>query len=437
MKHSIMIFIPKADTSQTKPENPRPISLLNVEGKLFDKILKNRFMNQIELRGLNDDRQHGFRRNRGTNTALATIYETIANKMNQQCLVDIVLRDVSKAFDKVWHKGLQFKILNLGLHTCFTRILTSFLSNRTASIRIDQHIGTPFALKSGVPQGACLSPSLYTFYIHDIGEPPANTDYSAYADDITQIIATLGLRARGRVSLHSKKAIEHINHFEKKWKIKTNPTKFSLINLLRKKTASVCVDNTTYEYTKQGKVLGLQVNSHGICPQAAVRKHAARANLAKLYRFKNLSENNKRKLYLSTVQSTLIYPTVPFNTISKSQMLQLQAVQNQGLKFITNTSWDEYRTAQSLHEQCNIDPINVIIHNQAAKTWQKMEDFLPGIYHKLVDDTPEIRRLAQRFPSSRLKAEGPPPHPLYAHQRPIRDVLIDEDDLTDDEEDLL
>ena len=104
----------------------------------------------------------------------------------------IILRDVSKAFDKVWHTGLKYKLLNTQLQACYIKTLSNYLDNRAASIRIGPHVGRIFSIDTGVPQGGCLSPTLYQFLTHDMPEPIVHTDYIAYADDITQIITNPG-----------------------------------------------------------------------------------------------------------------------------------------------------------------------------------------------------------------------------------------------------
>ena len=68
------------------------------------------------------------------------------------------------------------------------RLLSDYLTDRSADIRIDDYIGPTFSLNSGVPQGDCLSPTLFTFYTHDLPDPVGNTHYISYADDITQIV---------------------------------------------------------------------------------------------------------------------------------------------------------------------------------------------------------------------------------------------------------
>ena len=134
LKHAHMIFIPKGNTSQYNIKNYRPITLLDIQGKLFDKILNTRLTHHLDRHNINNDSQHRFRKNRSTQTALATFYETLANIKQHQYTANIILRDVSKVFDKIWHTGLKHKIHQLGLHACFT--YTSRLHYRQNSISI-------------------------------------------------------------------------------------------------------------------------------------------------------------------------------------------------------------------------------------------------------------------------------------------------------------
>lgn len=102
IKTATIKLIPKSNTDPTNPLNCRPVSLLEVTGKTLEKIINNRLRTHLKTNILNDS-QHGIRMKRGTDTALATIHETIAHytAKRQQ------LRDLSKAFDKVWHEGLN------------------------------------------------------------------------------------------------------------------------------------------------------------------------------------------------------------------------------------------------------------------------------------------------------------------------------------------
>ena len=332
LKHARIIFLQKGNKSQYVIQNYRPISLLDVHGKILDKILNNRLTRQLELKGLTNDRQHGFRQGRGTHTALALFHETITNNINNRQTTDIILRDVEKAFDKVWHTGIKYKILQIGLHTCFTKTLSDYLTDRTATIQIGDYTGPTFSLNSGVPQGACLSPTLYSFYTHDMPEPLPNTDYIAFADDITQI--TSGRYKYRDAARNTEHAIQQIDEFENKWKIKTNRSKFQIIPISRRNTTDIYLnDNEILQYTNEGKILGLTFNRRGILPQVKIRTAVALNNLSKLHRFTSLNINNKLKLYNALIRSALIYPSVILNIIAKSPMLKLQSVQNKALKY--------------------------------------------------------------------------------------------------------
>ena len=81
-KHATMTLIPKACTSGTAVKDKRPVSLLNVDGKLLDKILNKRLYTFLEENNLQNERQHGFRRNRGTQTAILTLHETISKHLS-------------------------------------------------------------------------------------------------------------------------------------------------------------------------------------------------------------------------------------------------------------------------------------------------------------------------------------------------------------------
>ena len=410
LKHANMIFIPKSNKSQYNIINYRPISLLDIQGKLLDKILNTRLTRYIDHHNINNDRQHGFRKHRGTHTALATFYETLVNIKQHKHSADIILRDVSKAFDKVWHTGLKHKIHQLGLHTCFTRILTDYITDRTASIQIDHYTGPPFPLESGVPQGACLSPTLYNLYTHDLPPPLPSTDYIAFADDITQI--TSGPYKFRHIANITKHAIQQINTFENKWKISTNKSKFTTIPLTRINTADIDIGNHHYEYTHKGKILGLTFSSRGVHTHIKQSKARADRDLTKLNRFKNLNTQNKRKLYTSLIRPILIYPSVPIHTLTSTNLQTLQRTQNRALRFITNTSIFDYRTSQSLHEQLDILPLNILLHEHASRTWQNLQQNIPLLYNRLKQEQHPTNRPI-KFRSSRELAEGPPPPPLY------------------------
>ena len=107
-KHAKVKLIPKPNKPTTDPINYRPISLLKVPSKIFEKIINSRLRKYLEHNNCLPHSQHGFRKHRSTDTALAVTTEAIAKAASKKKQCCLVLKGVSKAFDKVWHNGLKF-----------------------------------------------------------------------------------------------------------------------------------------------------------------------------------------------------------------------------------------------------------------------------------------------------------------------------------------
>ena len=324
--------------------------------------------------------------------------------------IDVVLRDISRAFDKVWHGGLRYKLLQTDLPNRLIRLISDYLTDRTANIRIDDYIGPTFALSSGLPQGGCLSPTLFTFYTHDLPDPPGNTHYISYADDITQIVPYSG-KGKYMHAYTTSRAITHVNRYEHKWKIQTNKDKFQVINIGTHRTVDIPHHNIAH--STSGKALGLNIYSTSLTRHIKQRRNIANAQMNKLYRFKNLSEQNKRTLYLALVRSKLLYPIVPIHTVSKTQMLSLQRIQNKATRFITNTSKLDFLTSELLHALTDLEPINIVTHKQAQKIWDNIENKIGINIRNTIQLSPD-KTYTSLFPSSYNTALRDIPTPLFA-----------------------
>ena len=92
------------------------------------------------------------------NLALARINEIIAINQRWKHHCNVVCRDISKAFDKIWHDGLRYKVIRVkALPQIIKKMIASYISDRTAQIRVNNYIGNKFLLESRVPQGGILS----------------------------------------------------------------------------------------------------------------------------------------------------------------------------------------------------------------------------------------------------------------------------------------
>ncbi len=90
--------------------------------------------------------------------------------------------DLTKAFDKVWHKGHLYKIKKCGIKGNLHKWLRSYLSNRKQRVVLNGVSSDLKELKAGVPQGSVLEPLLFLIYINDICNG-LNSDSFLFADD--------------------------------------------------------------------------------------------------------------------------------------------------------------------------------------------------------------------------------------------------------------
>lgn len=135
----------------------------------------------------------------------------------------------------------------------------------------------------------------------------------------------------------------------------------------------ITISNIDIPFTQNGKLLGLSITCRGIAPHARERARLANLQLSKCRRFSGCSEKTKLHLYKALIRPIIEYPPIPLNTISNSLMLELQAVQNKALISVAGCRYPNIPTAKSLHERYEITPINIQIHEQAKRTWEKLE----------------------------------------------------------------
>ena len=208
-KNGLLIFAQKQGKDPRYPENYRPIALLEVPGKILERIINDRFMHYCKTNDILSQHQFGFRKRKGTDTAIAIAYEKIAVNQKNKNYCNVICRDVAKAFNRVWIEGLQYKVINQEeLPDLLKKIICSFTNGRTAQIRINATIGPIFQLQSGVPQGSILSPSLFIFFTHDLPLPHSDLSTDViFADDVTQVVEYRG-NDREELAVQTEREIE-------------------------------------------------------------------------------------------------------------------------------------------------------------------------------------------------------------------------------------
>ncbi|GFY08599.1 RNA-directed DNA polymerase from mobile element jockey [Trichonephila clavipes] len=181
-KHAIITLLPKPGKDAKFATNYRPISLLSTIGKSFEKIILKRLQEHTDSHNLIPDFQHEFRSETSTNHQLLRLTNRVINGFNSGDTTGDAILDVEKAFDRVWHDGLIFKMIKLNFPSYIIHLINSYLSDRTFQVKILATLSRIGTVSAGSPQGSNLSPMLYNIYTHDIPTTPT-VDVCLFADD--------------------------------------------------------------------------------------------------------------------------------------------------------------------------------------------------------------------------------------------------------------
>ena len=148
--------------------NYRPISLLSSSSKFLEKIVTKRLYEYLMDNNLLIEQTSDFKGKDSTVNQLLKIVHQIYLDINNGKDTCLVFLDVSKAFDRVWHKGLLFKLRQLGNFGTHYDWIEHYHTRSQQNVVINGISSTLRYLQTGVPQGSILGPLLFLIYINDI-----------------------------------------------------------------------------------------------------------------------------------------------------------------------------------------------------------------------------------------------------------------------------
>ncbi|MEL7307980.1 MAG: reverse transcriptase family protein, partial [Pseudomonadota bacterium] len=168
----------------------RPISLLPIISKIFEKVILQRYRNALV--DCYDSNQFAYRPLSSTVCALLTINETVLrlSEMSDVTAVRILTFDMTKAFDCIPHHLLLSRISEFSFldRNFFINWLHSYLSNRHQRVKLGNTRSPCVKVTSGVPQGSLLGPYLFALYMSSYKPLSSHVKAVKYADDVTLII---------------------------------------------------------------------------------------------------------------------------------------------------------------------------------------------------------------------------------------------------------
>lgn len=326
--------------------NFRPISILPILSKGFEKIIHSRLSEFLAKHSLLSTDQYGFQKGKSTELALLTKKEYILDAFERKAVVLGLYIDFSKAFDCVNHKILLYKLDQYGVRGTANELLESYLKYRYQYV---SHQGVQSDKKrviNGVPQGSTLGPLLFLIYLNDIFQPLDDTLWIGYADD-TSIL----LRGVDQDSLiyRANKILERISKWCEENFLKINTKKTQAILYRAKNTAlnmrsRLYLNTNNIEIVDHVKTLGV-IFSENLTWDLHV-EHVC----SKLNRVTGMLNRNrhifpltvKRVLYNGLFLPMLNYCHLVWATTSKTNIAKLTVCQKRVIRIIVNAPYNSH-----------------------------------------------------------------------------------------------
>ncbi|GFX63089.1 probable RNA-directed DNA polymerase from transposon X-element [Trichonephila clavipes] len=375
-KHASVIPILKPGKPRGAADSYRPISLLPVLSKLAERLILSRLNDHLNTNKILISQQHGFRPQLSTSHQLLRVVEYAKSGFKEKKYTGAVFLDIQKAFDRVWHTGLLYKLIKINTPPQLTLIIKSFLNNRSFAVRVNDTHSSTKQIRAGAPQGALLSPTLFNIYINDIPKT-RQTTVCLYADD-TAILTQSANKNCITHFLH--RHLAELEDWYKKWKISINPEKteavFFSAGRATHKPPPIYVQNHPVPWSNSVNYLGVTLDQH-----LSFKDHITKINnkfraLACLYypyftRNSPLTIKNRLLIYTSILRPVLLYASPVWGHATKTQINRLETSQNVLIRKLTNSPW--FVRNADLRFTLNLTTVREFIKKIANKFFTNLE----------------------------------------------------------------
>lgn len=205
----------------------RPISNLNFISKIIERIIHNRLCTHLNSFPSLTPFQSAYRRLHSTETALLRIQNDLLQSVNNKKVSALILLDLSAAFDTIDHQILLTRLSSyFGITGSALSLISSYLSNRTQSVLINDSFTPSSPVTTGVPQGSVLGPLLFSLYTSPLSEIFVNSpvSYHLYADDTQLYISFSPSQANPNLDILSS-TLESVHNWLTSNRLTVNPSK--------------------------------------------------------------------------------------------------------------------------------------------------------------------------------------------------------------------
>ena len=372
MKSGIVPIIKNKTASSGDKNNYRPVAVVSICSKLYEAVL----MQIISPLLLSSENQFGFKQGHSTDQCIFTLKNVVEFYNSYSSPVLCCFLDASKAFDRVNHWTLFFKLLSRGVHPLIVRILAHWYRSQDVCVRWGNSLSSSFNVSNGVRQGSLLSPLLFSLYIDEISSKLKSSqigcfvnnecfNHLMYADDLCLLAPTAAaLQRLIDICVEVGNDLDVIFYPKKSNFIVFKPASLSLnippIVLLDKVLPAV----------RTVKYLGVLLNESNSDDDEILsqcRRLYARCNLL-LRKFRRCSESVKKHLFI-TFCSPLYCMPLWFN-FRMSALKKLNVAFNNVFRFIFNL--DRRCSASAMFAFRHVNSFPALLRNAVFRFRQRV-----------------------------------------------------------------
>ena len=212
--------------------NNRPVSLLCMLSKVFEKVMYSRLLSFLESQKILINKHFGFRRLHSFYMALMLMVDKITKALDNGDYIIGIFLDFSKSFDTVNHETLLDKLSHYGVRGIAYDWFKSYLSNRSQYVAYNRVASSTKNITCDVPQGSILGPLSFLIYINDLYNVCQESVPILFADDTNLFYSASTLK---NLESRINSELSNISSWLKVNKISLNIKKTHYITFHRKK----------------------------------------------------------------------------------------------------------------------------------------------------------------------------------------------------------
>ena len=259
-KNNVVPLFKKGDKAEVSYY--RPVSLSSPVGKVMERVVFKSLYNHLHSNNLLYKYQSGFVPGHSTTFQLIDIYHHICQSFDTKQYSCMIFCDISKAFDRVWHKGLLFKLKQNGIDGVLLDWVADYLTNRKQCVILNSTASDYKDVQAGVPQGSVLGPLLFLVYVNDIAAQLLSLT-RLFADDSSLFFSCSNIKDIEGILNHD---LMIISAWAKQWLVNFNPQKTiaMLFALMKPETIPRLIFDGVYiDFVDQHKHLGVTLTENG------------------------------------------------------------------------------------------------------------------------------------------------------------------------------